>query len=107
MSERVASLTCEELTPAPQKLPGSQYSWLGYLGGFLGLTGRQPASLAPFMEMTDALENFLPDQLAELGTLNIAVLERASGEGLAETFSGNRLPGTAPDELISNQGDSL
>ncbi len=74
MSERISRLTFEELSPALQQLLESKYKRLGYLGEFFRCTGHQPGILAPFMEMTDALKDALPDRLTELGALSIAVM---------------------------------
>jgi len=74
MSERIARLAYEELSPALQQLLESKYKRLGYLGEFFRCTGHQPDILVPFMEMTDALKYALPDRLTELGALSIAVM---------------------------------
>ncbi len=74
MSDRITRLTYEELSPALQQLLESKYKRLGYLGEFSRCTGHQPTILAPFMQMTDALKDALPDRLTELGALSIAVM---------------------------------
>lgn len=64
----------EQLAPEVQDVLRPKYERLGYLGEFFQVTGVQPAILSPFMEMTDALKEALPDRLTELGALTVATL---------------------------------
>lgn len=74
MSDRIHRLSFEDLSPVLQRLLESKYRRLGYLGEFFQCTGRQHDILAPFLEMTDALKEALPDKLTELGALTVAVM---------------------------------
>lgn len=64
----------EQLAPEVQDVLRPKYERLGYLGEFFQVAGVQPAILSPFMEMTDALKEALPDRLTELGALTVATL---------------------------------
>lgn len=74
MSARIDRLEFEQLAPRVQQALEARVKRLGYLGEFFKCTGHQPAILAPFMEMTEALKHALPDRLTEVGALTVAVL---------------------------------
>ncbi len=74
MSNRMARLEFNELTPRLQEVLQARVARLGYLGEFFKCSGVQPDILAPFMEMTEALKKALPDRLTETGALTVATL---------------------------------
>lgn len=74
MSTRMQRLTFTKLDPRVQELLRARVDRLGYLGEFFQVTGVQPGLLAPFMELTQALKDALPDQLTEVGALTVATL---------------------------------
>jgi alkylhydroperoxidase family enzyme len=76
------------LAPDLQQALRARMARLGYLGEFFQCAGHQPAILLPFMQMTEALKQALPDRLTELGALTVATLmgndyERHQHERLA------------------------
>lgn len=74
MSQSIDRLSFEQLAPRVQDLLRARVARLGYLGEFFRCTGCQPDVLAPFMEMTEALKEALPDRLTEVGALTVATL---------------------------------
>lgn len=63
---------------------------LGYLGGFFAVAARQPDALAGFIRFTESLKKAVPDDLAEVVALRVAVrlsnaYEQAQHEALART----------------------
>lgn len=63
-----------DLPPRLQNLLRPRVERLGYLGEFFQCAANQPDVLAPFIEMTAALKEALPDRLTEVGALTIACL---------------------------------
>lgn len=74
MSDRINRLEFDELAPEVRLVLQSRVDRLGYLGEFFKCAGHQPSVLAPFMEMTEALKQALPDRLTEVGALTVAGL---------------------------------
>jgi alkylhydroperoxidase family enzyme len=74
MSQRISRLEFDQLAPSVQKVLDARVKRLGYLGEFFKCSGHQPEILVPFMEMTEALKQALPDRLTELGALTVAAL---------------------------------
>lgn len=74
MSDTIARLEFDQLTPRVQDVLRARVERLGYLGEFFKCSGHQPDVLAPFMEMTEALKKALPDRLTEVGALTVATL---------------------------------
>ncbi|MBF5089309.1 carboxymuconolactone decarboxylase family protein [Novosphingobium sp. NBM11] len=74
MSEKMVRLEFDALAPRLQEILEARVARLGYLGEFFKCSGVQPAILAPFMEMTEALKKALPDRLTEAGALTVATL---------------------------------
>jgi hypothetical protein len=74
MAMEIIRLEFDQLTPDVQAALRPRVDRLGYLGEFFRCTGHQPAILMPFMEMTEALKNALPDRLTEVGALTVAML---------------------------------
>lgn len=74
MSDRIARLKFDALAPRVQEMLRARVERLGYLGEFFQCVGAQPDILAPFMEMTEALKEALPDRLTETGALTVAIL---------------------------------
>ena len=112
MSERIPRLTYEELAPVLQQLLEPKYKRLGYLGEFFRCTGHQPDILAPFMEMTDALKDALPDRLTELGALSIAVMmqneyEKHQHERLSQKLGFGKEWVAAVEQLAPDTAEGL
>src|ERR1700730_444279 len=107
MSAKIGRLEMAELAPALQQALAARVKRLGYLGEFFKCAGHQPDVLLPFMAMTDALKEALPDRLAEIGALTVAVMmgnvyERNQYERLSEKLGFGRdwiaaAIATAPD----------
>lgn len=74
VSERISRLEFDQLDRQVQNVLRARVERLGYLGEFFKCTGHQPAVLTPFMEMTEALKQALPDRLTETGALTVATL---------------------------------
>ena len=74
MSGRIPRLSFEEMAPRLQGILRSRVERLGYLGEFFQYSGALPDVLAPYMEMTEALKQALPDRLTETGALTVARL---------------------------------
>lgn len=72
MTDLIARLEFDQLSPAARKVLEARVERLGYLGEFFRCTGHQPNVLVPFMEMTEALKKALPDRLTETGALTVA-----------------------------------
>ena len=95
MSAKIERLEMEALAPALQQALAARVKRLGYLGEFFKCAGHQPDVLLPFMTMTDALKDALPDKLTEVGALTVAVLmgneyERHQHERLSEKLGFGR-----------------
>jgi alkylhydroperoxidase family enzyme len=107
MSAEIERLEMSALAPALQQALAARVKRLGYLGEFFKCTGHQPDVLLPFMAMTDALKDALPDRLTEIGALTVAVAmgndyERNQHERLSEKLGFGRdwiaaVIETAPD----------
>ncbi|MGY3547456.1 hypothetical protein [Bradyrhizobium sp. USDA 4469] len=74
MSTAISRLEFDELEPRLQAILDARVKRLGYLGEFFKVAGHQPTLVAPFMEMTEALKQALPDRLTETGALTVARL---------------------------------
>ncbi len=74
MSARIPRLEFDQLSPALQAQLEPRVTRLGYLGEFFKCTGHQPALLGPFMTMTEAFKQVLPQTLIEVGALTVAGL---------------------------------
>ena len=72
MSARIPRLDFEALAPKLKDQLGPRVARLGYLGEFFKCTGHQPDLLAPFMTMTEAFKDVLPQKLIEVGALTVA-----------------------------------
>jgi alkylhydroperoxidase family enzyme len=95
MSAKIERLEMDALAPALQQALAARVKRLGYLGEFFKCAGHQPDVLLPFMTMTDALKDALPDKLTEVGALTVAVLmgneyERHQHERLSEKLGFGR-----------------
>ena len=95
MSAAIERLEMEALAPALQQALAARVKRLGYLGEFFKCAGHQPDVLLPFMAMTDALKDALPDRLTEIGALTVAVAmgndyERNQHERLSEKLGFGR-----------------
>lgn len=95
MSKRIPRLEMNELAPAVQETLAPRVKRLGYLGEFFKCSGHNPDVLAPFMEMTEALKEALPDRLTEVGALTVAgvmgnAYERNQHERLSEKLGFGR-----------------
>ena len=89
MSNKIPRLEMDQLAPEVQQVLAARVTRLGYLGEFFKCSGHQPEVLLPFMAMTDALKEALPDRLTEIGALTVSVLmgnayERNQHERLCE-----------------------
>jgi len=74
VSAKLKRFKFDELEPQAQDVLRARVKRLGYLGEFFQVTGAQPGLLVPFMQMTQALKDALPDRLTELGALTVATL---------------------------------
>lgn len=74
MSSKIERLEFDALAPAVQEVLRARVERLGYLGEFFKCAGHQPDVLVPFMQMTEALKQALPDRLTEVGALTVATL---------------------------------
>jgi alkylhydroperoxidase family enzyme len=72
MSHHIPRLEMNELAPKVQDALVARVKRLGYLGEFFKCSGHNPDVLVPFMEMTEALKEALPDRLTEIGALTVA-----------------------------------
>jgi len=72
MSKRIPRLEMNDLAPKVQEALAARVKRLGYLGEFFKCSGHNPDVLVPFMEMTEALKEALPDRLTEVGALTVA-----------------------------------
>src|SRR6185295_14472482 len=72
MSHHIPRLEMNELAPEVQNALAARVKRLGYLGEFFKCSGHNPDVLVPFMEMTEALKEALPDRLTEVGALTVA-----------------------------------
>ena len=95
MSKTIPRLEMEQLAPHVQEVLAARVKRLGYLGEFFKCSGHNPDVLVPFMEMTEALKEALPDRLTEIGALTVAGLmgneyERNQHERLSEKLGFGR-----------------
>jgi hypothetical protein len=95
MSKRIPRLEMNDLAPKVQEALAPRVKRLGYLGEFFKTSGHNPDVLVPFMEMTEALKNALPDRLTEVGALTVAgemgnAYERNQHERLSEKLDFGR-----------------
>lgn len=74
VTARLKRFQFDELDPRARDLLRERVERLGYLGEFFQVTGAQPSLLAPFMEMTLAFKDLLPQRLIEVGALTVASL---------------------------------
>ena len=74
MPRSIDRLEFQSLAPELQRLLSSRVDRLGYLGDFFRIAGNLPAVLVPFVQMTDALKDALPDRLTEVVALTVATL---------------------------------
>jgi len=84
-----------ELAPQVQEALSARVKRLGYLGEFFKCSGHNPDVLVPFMEMTEALKEALPDRLTEVGALTVSgvmgnAYERNQHERLSEKLGFGR-----------------
>src|SRR5258705_1253537 len=95
MSKKIPRLEMNELAPSVQETLAARVKRLGYLGEFFKTSGHNPDVLVPFMEMTEALKEALPDRLTEVGSLTVAGImgnayERNQHERLSEKLGFGR-----------------
>lgn len=95
MSDKIPRLEMDQLAPEVQETLAARVKRLGYLGEFFKCSGHNPEVLVPFMEMTEALKEALPDRLTEVGSLTVAGLmnndyERHQHERLSEKLGFGR-----------------
>src|SRR6202008_5177613 len=95
MSASIPRLEMDQLAPKVQDTLAPRVKRLGYLGEFFKASGHNPDVLVPFMEMTEALKDALPDRLAEVGALTVAGImgndyERHQHERLSEKLGFGR-----------------
>jgi len=95
VSVRIPRLDFDQLSPALQAQLRPRVDRLGYLGEFFKCTGHQPALLGPFMTMTEAFKDVLPQRLVEVGALTVAgvtenAYERHQHERLCLTLGYDR-----------------
>ena len=74
MSKLISRIAFDRLAPQVQDVLRARVDRLGYLGEFFQCTAHQPGVLTPFMQMTEALKQALPDRLTETGALTVATL---------------------------------
>jgi alkylhydroperoxidase family enzyme len=74
VSSKLPRLPFEQLDERAQAVLQERVERLGYLGEFFQVTGVQPTLLVPFMEMTHAFKEVLPQRLIELVALTVARL---------------------------------
>lgn len=72
MSRKVPRLEFDDLEPKLAETLRPRVERLKYLGEFFRVAGHNPDVLRPFMEMTEALKQALPDRLTEVGALTVA-----------------------------------
>jgi hypothetical protein len=95
LSAKIERLEMDELAPAVRQALGPRVKRLGYLGEFFKCAGHAPDVLLPFMTMTDALKEALPDRMTEIGALAVAAAmgndyERHQHERLSEKLGFGR-----------------
>ncbi len=103
MSKDIRRLEMDELAPEVRDILAARVKRLGYLGEFFKCAGHQPGILVPFMAMTEALKEALPDRLTEVGALTVAVAmgnsyERNQHERLSEKLGGAPPPPPMPPD---------
>jgi alkylhydroperoxidase family enzyme len=74
MSDKIPRLSTEEMPPALASFLSPRVKRLGYLGEFFQCTAHQPEALLSFLEFTEHLKHALPNSLAEVVALSVAVL---------------------------------
>jgi alkylhydroperoxidase family enzyme len=74
MSDKIPRLSTEEMPPALASFLSPRVKRLGYLGEFFQCTAHQPEALLSFLEFTEHLKHALPNSLAEVIALSVAVL---------------------------------
>jgi len=74
VSKRLRRYSFDELPSRVRHVLRARTERLGYLGEFFQVTAAQPDLLVPFMQMTEALKQQLPDRLTEVGALTVARL---------------------------------
>jgi len=72
MSDKIARLEFDQLDPRLAALLKPRVERLQYLGEFFKVMGHAPDILVPFIEMTEALKDLLPQNLTEVGALTVA-----------------------------------
>lgn len=72
MSRKVPRLEFDDLEPKLAETLRPRVERLKYLGEFFRVAGHNPDVLRPFMEMTEALKEALPNNLTEVGALTVA-----------------------------------
>lgn len=115
MSGKIARLEFEQLDPRLAALLKPRVERLNYLGEFFKVMGHTPDILVPFIEMTEALKDELPQNLTEIGALTVAgfmdnVYERNQHERLSEKLGFARewireVNALAPDLATTLSGD--
>ncbi|MDF0546517.1 carboxymuconolactone decarboxylase family protein [Sphingobium sp. H39-3-25] len=110
-------LQFDDIAPRLQSLLRARVDRLGYFGEFFQCAAHQPDVLAPFMEMTEALKQALPDRLTELGALTVASLmgndyERHQHERLSRKLGFSEawiaaVERVSPEEATELSGDEL
>jgi hypothetical protein len=95
MSARIPRLDFEALAPKLKAQLEPRVKRLGYLGEFFKCTAHQPELLSPFMTMTEAFKEVLPQRLIEVGALTVAgamgnAYERHQHERLSEKLGFGR-----------------
>jgi alkylhydroperoxidase family enzyme len=86
--DALARVPFEDLNPELQKMLGSRFERLGYLGDFFQYAACQPDALAGFVRFSEALKEALPWELVEVVALTVATetdneYERVQHERLA------------------------
>src|ERR1043165_7378046 len=112
MNNKIPRLQMNELAPNVQETLAARVKRLGYLGEFFKCSGHNPDVLVPFMEMTEALKEALPDRLTEVGALTVAGLmgnayERHQHERLSEKLGFGREWIAAVNTLDPNRSEPL